>query len=161
MHVKDDNQEQITSNMNSNSEKDETGAIGISLGLTAIAAAIIYGAETSLTIKIICLIIYILGGLSTSFLYFSFLTNTIPDTVKLWMSKGGLGVKGIFWIFWYYTKLLFRQMVTLKGNTIPKIRELGYLTIFAMLFILWGTFLLIILQIVLELKIINVAQWYS
>ncbi|MCT4587395.1 MAG: hypothetical protein N4A71_06200 [Carboxylicivirga sp.] len=139
-------------------DKDETAVIGISLAITALSAAIVFSNDTSIILKIICLIIYILGGLSTGFLYFTFLINKIPDTMNLWLNKGGLGFKGTFWIIWYYIKLIFKQMFTLRGNSLSKIRELGYLTILAMLSILWLTFLIVTIESVIGLNIINVLQ---
>ncbi len=134
-------------------DKDETTVIGIGLAITALAAALVFSKDISLLLKIICLIIYILGGLSTSFLYFTFLINKIPDTMKQWLKNGGLGLKGTLWIFWYYAKLFFRQMFTLKGNSLSKIRELGYLSILGMFAIIWVTFLFVIIESTIGLNI--------
>ncbi|TAI48884.1 hypothetical protein [Flagellimonas allohymeniacidonis] len=133
------------------SDSDEIGIIGISLALTALSASFIFGDETKLFVKVICVAIYILGGLSTSFLYYTYLTSKIPKTMNLWNSKGGLGIKGSFWIFIYYVRIFLKQMLTTKGNSLAKIRELGYLTVLAILFILWITFGIVIADVLLEL----------
>jgi hypothetical protein len=132
-------------------DSDEIGAIGISLGLTALAGTIVFAEKISIFTQIVCLIIYILGGLATSFLYFTFLINKIPETMKKWHLRGGLNkVRGIFWIYKYYMVIFFRQMFHPKGNNLTVIRELGYLTILAMLNILWITFGLALFQIILK-----------
>jgi hypothetical protein len=136
---------------------DDGTAIGISLAITALAATVVLIQDVSLAIKIVCLILYLFGGLSISFLYFILLHHKIPEFMRLFQIKGGLKEKGIIWIFWYFIKLLFTQM-TGKGLTLSKIRELGYLTIFAMLFILWITFFFLITESILGFEILNVMQ---
>ena len=69
------------SNIELSSDNGETSAIGISLGLTALAAAVIYSSDISFVVRLICLVIFILGWLSTGFLYFTFLINKIPATM--------------------------------------------------------------------------------
>jgi hypothetical protein len=156
MEEKETNPEPTNSDHSPKPKDDEIGAIGIGLAITALAAGAIFIENIPIAFKIVFLIIYILGGLSSSFLYYTFLGNCIPQTMHLWASKGGLNGKGIIWIFRYYSKLLFRQMMTTKGNTQLQIKELGYLTILAMLSLLWDTFFILLIVVLLPLFAKNV-----
>lgn len=131
------------------STNNEIGVIGIGLALVALAASVIFDENSKLVLKIISLVVYVLGGLAISFLYFSFISKVIPNFYKAWLKKGGMKIKGIFWIFWYYIKLLFRQMTI--GNRLEKIQELGYLTILGVLSILWLIFGIVIGETFVEI----------
>ncbi|MEA9411902.1 hypothetical protein [Flavobacterium sp. PL02] len=132
-------------------DSDEVGVIGVSLAITAIAASVIFS-DNFIFLRIVCVGIYILGGLSTSFLYFTFLSHKIPITINTWLKNGGLGFRGTIWIVLYFFKIFFKQMFYIKGNNISTIRELGYLTILAMLSILWWTFAIAIIVVFIDFK---------
>jgi hypothetical protein len=135
-------------------DNDELGIIGISLGLTAFSATIVFAENVNSVIRVICLVMYILGGLASSFLYYAFLINKIPEFMNKWRDQGGPGTSiGILWIYKYYLGIFFRQMFHPKGNKLNVIRELGYLTVLAILHILWITFGLAMIQF-LPIKIV-------
>jgi hypothetical protein len=127
----------------------ELGAIGIGLAMVALSVMMLFDLEREEAVyKIIGLIIYILGGLGISFLYLSFLDKVAHEVAKQWIDKGLLRVKAVLWIYGYYFSL-FREQI--KGrNSIDKTRELGYLTILLILNILWLTFGVVIILVLID-----------
>ncbi len=49
-------------------------------------------------------------------------------------------------------------MFSLRGNTTLKIRELGYLTILAMLAIFWSTFFISIIYFMIDISVIKLPK---
>jgi hypothetical protein len=136
---------------------DETSAIGISFGLTAFSAVLILSKDIHIMIRLVGLFIYILGGLSSGFLYFTYLTHRIPEIMDEWLSKGGFSVKGLGWISWYYIKMMTRQLLTRKGTNVFQIRVIGYLSILLMFYLLWITFFVLILILLIDTGLIKWA----